>query len=282
MSSPPEDTDYRKYVEGKEEPYHGKVIKHLIQKHRDFVVYLDDELYVWWAIRDTYRPDWVNSPSFGEVLNRVSFLEAVETSDIPQRQVTAFRRMLGEAVARLLDSQSVEQANKILDNATDYIIARNSESSRLWYLSASLATTAVVVLVILLLWTFRRYTPLNPEGLNVLVGSGAGALGAFLSILLRSQTVPLDSSAGKKVYYFEGTAKILAGMIGAVLVAVSIEGKFLFGNISNPENQLQVITALCIVAGASERLVPSLIKKVETTNTPQAIEPHQTVKEIKK
>lgn len=83
MTSPNSpDVDYRVYTEGKLKPYHGKTIKHLIAKHKDYLVYLDDDLYVWWSIKDSYKPEAVSSASFGEVLNRVSWLEAIEVSNL--------------------------------------------------------------------------------------------------------------------------------------------------------------------------------------------------------
>lgn len=118
--------------------------------------------------------------------------------------------------------------------------------------------------LILLIWAAaKNHLPFGSNALNALMGVGCGALGAFLSILLRSHSVPLDVSAGKKLYQFEGVAKIMAGMIGALLVALGVEGRFLFGNIGTSEGRLELILVLCIIAGASERLIPSIIRKVE-------------------
>jgi hypothetical protein len=272
ISGPDQITNVRvgfaRLKEGDQELVHGKKIEHLICKHRDYIVYLDSDLYVFWAIDDDFKKDWKNYSQFGEVVNEVSYLEAIDVTSLPTHQVASYRRMLGEAVARLLDTQNPDQAKAVLEKARSYINARSSENARLWYLTASLQATAGAVIVVLLIWAAKAYLPLGFRTLSIILGVGAGALGAFLSILLRSHTVPLDISASKRLYRFEGFAKVLAGMIGALLVALGVEAKFLFGNINSSEGQLELILVLCIVAGASERLIPSIIRNVELAASP--------------
>ena len=173
--------------------------------------------------------------------------------------------MLGEAVARLLDVKDVKQAKRVLTYARSYIAARNAENVRLWYLSASGIATLVAGATIWVIWLAREPLHVEPKGIAYALGIGGGALGAFLSILLRSESVPKDISAGKKLYYAEAIAKVLAGMIGALLVALGIETKLFFGNVIG-DPQLALIAMFGIVAGMSERLVPSLVTKVELTN----------------
>jgi hypothetical protein len=53
------DFDYSVLREGEVEPVLGKRIDTLIAKHRDYIVYLDDELYVEWASSDRgLNDDW--------------------------------------------------------------------------------------------------------------------------------------------------------------------------------------------------------------------------------
>ena len=255
---------FSKLIEGKEEIVHGKVIKHLICKNRDYIVYLDDDLNVWWATdKDA---NCFDSPAAGEILNEVSYLEGVDVSTLKVHQKEAFRRMLGEAVARLLDVKDAKEAKRVLTYARSYINARNAENVRLWYLSASAIATFVVGVAISLIWLARNQLQVGPKGVAYALGIGGGALGAFLSILLRSESVPKDISAGKHLYYAEALAKVLAGMIGALLIALGIETRFFFGSVQ-ADNQLALIAMFGIVAGMSERLIPSLVSKVELTNS---------------
>src|SRR5262245_29582067 len=84
--------------EGEEDPVLGKLVDTLIARHDEYIVYLDDELYVWWAC-DTASTE---SEGSAEVLNRVSWLEAKPIYMSKEDQRRTYRRMLGEGVARML------------------------------------------------------------------------------------------------------------------------------------------------------------------------------------
>jgi hypothetical protein len=256
---------FSKLKEGDEELVHGKIIRTLISKHQDYIVYLDEDSNVWWATKKDLN--CFDTPQAGEILNEVSYLEAVDVNALRPHQVLAFRRMLGEAVARLLDARDPKQAKNVLRYARNYMTARYAENARLWYLSASgLATLLVITVIAFFLILAQGRLVLTADVVSYPVAIAAGAIGALLSILLRSETVPKDISAGKRLYYSEAVAKILAGMIGALLVALGIETKFFFGTFQG-NNQLALVALFGIAAGASERLIPSLINKVELSNS---------------
>jgi hypothetical protein len=256
---------FSKLKEDDVERVHGKSIKCLIRKHRDYIVYLDNEMSVWWAINENSL--LLENALSGEVLNEVSYLECVDVTALKPHQLEGFRRMLGEAVARLLDTKDPNQARAVLSYARQYITARFTENARLWYLSASSIATLLVTIIISSLLLNREAIHLGEKAVTVILGIGGGALGALLSILLRSEGVPKDISAGRKLYYCEAISKIVAGMIGALIMALGIEAKFFLGNLDVASNHVTVIMLFCLVAGAGERLIPSLISKVELTDS---------------
>ena len=256
---------FSKLREGDDERVHGKTIKCLISKHRDYIVYLDNEMSVWWATNKDF--EFLENAKSGEILNEVSYLESVDVSALKPYQLEGFRRMLGEAVARLFDTNDQKQARAVLKYARHYITARCTENARLWYLSASSIATLIVTIIIGSLLLNREAIQLGDKAVTVILGIGGGALGALLSILLRSEGVPKDISAGRTLYYCEAISKIVAGMIGALIVALGIEAKFFLGNLDAASNHMTLIMLFCLVAGASERLIPSLISKVELTDS---------------
>ena len=258
-------TGFKRLKEGQEEFVHGKIIHSLICKHRDYIVYLDDKLSVWWATDEHLKV--LENAAAGEILNEVSYLESVDVNALRPHQVLAFRRMLGEAVARLLDTKDAKQARKVLNYARQYITARYAENARVWYLSASAITVVVVGFVIMALLLGRGFLHLSDGTITVIGGLGGGALGAFLSILLRTESVPKDISAGRRLYSCDAVSKIVAGMIGALLVVLGIQAKFFLGNLDTTSAQMSLVMLFSIVAGASERLIPSLISKVELTDS---------------
>jgi hypothetical protein len=249
-------------AEGEVEPRTKKTVRCLVLRDPKFLVFLDENCSVWWVQDDAYGPD---PEHFGEVANRVAELESADTSHLTTQQLVSFRRQVAEGVARILQGSNPNEAHAALDKAAQYIRARHEEWARIWYLSSSLLTAVAACLVALLTWGFRGVIdgPLSPAFRECVMGAGMGGLGAFLSILLRIGRSPIDPSAGKLVHSFEGFARVTAGVVGAVLVTLAFQAKLVLGNFSEPGARLPALLVLGLVAGASERLVPSLIEQVE-------------------
>lgn len=238
-------------------------IRYLILSTNDFIVFLDNELDVDWSTSEQFDQRWDDSQKQkGHVLNRVAHLHAVPVEHLNINQKLNFRRMLAEAVARVLEDDIVS-ANEMLDSAAEFVSARNQETARVWYLSATSASTGIVVFCAVLLWCFRDYFVLavGQTLLNVSIGSAAGAVGAFFSILLRVGHTPLDPSAGRLLHWFEGAGRVAVGMIAAFAALLAVRIGILLPVASNQG----VVGALLVgfIAGAAERLVPTFIKRIE-------------------
>lgn len=257
--------DFSCFQEGDVEPTLGKTIKFLIYHAKSYIVYIDSENFVEWATNDSYGK---YHEGLGTVMNGVSHLEALSMSLLPPRHKLPFRRLLGESLARALSERRSENALAILDDAKRYLAARGKERARSWYLSAAAIVTTLVTVVVVIFW-LRRGPLINSLGksaFDVIVGAGVGSIGALLSIITRSDQISMDASAGWKVHYLESMARVAVGVAGAFLVALAIKANFVLGSI-NAVNSLSLLMVICIMAGASERFVPSLIKHIESTVT---------------
>jgi hypothetical protein len=261
--------DYDRYREGDFEPHLGKQIQTLIFKTTTFIVYLDEDLYVEWAFSPEFDTNW--PPEVGLVLNRVSLVQALPVSALTPEQLGAFRQLVGEAVARVLQYKDGQAANQALDNAVAWLEARNRESARWAYLIGSSAAAALAATATLLLWILRDQAGwlLGAPVLEASIGAGMGGIGALLSILLRSRNLPLDAAADRRLHVFEGIARVAAGAIGAGLVALGIKSELLLNVVSSSSQPLTLLAAVCMVAGASERLVPDFIQRVEIATAAQ-------------
>jgi hypothetical protein len=93
----------------------------------------------------------------------------------------------------------------------------------------------------------------------ILMGTSIGGLGAWLSVIQRSRSAELDVAAGQTLHYLEGTFRIMVGTLGALLIALATRAGLIV-----PVQQLSEIMVMCMVAGASERLIPSFIEQVES------------------
>jgi hypothetical protein len=105
--------------------------------------------------------------------------------------------------------------------------------------------------------------PAPLETVDIFIGAMMGSLGALLSIASRTEDIHLDPVAGPKIHKFEGMVRVGVGMSGAFFVALSIKANLLLGVFQSWPRPFLALLTTCIVAGASERLVPGLIKKME-------------------
>jgi hypothetical protein len=253
--------DFSILKEGDHEPLLGKKIASLVSSDYDYIVFLDDQSFVWWDLNDDVL---VNQ--YGDAITRVAVLESIQIGD--QSNIDTFRRLVAEGVARLCE-QNPKAAAWSFDRAEEWIRARNQERARVWYLSAASAITLplLIALLVLVLWKESLQassTALRPSVFDVLAGACAGAVGALFSVTRRSGQIELDVSAGRKLHYIEGVVRVLVGTIGAALFAVGIKADLVLGFVT-PLYAFPALLVFCMVAGVSERLVPSFVEQVEST-----------------
>ena len=258
---PPGAVRFDSLKEGDTEPTLGKVIDCLIVKTRTYIVYLDEERFVQWSTNEHAR--WCEG--HGEILTRVSQLEAFPVDHLKPSHVFAFRRMIGESVGRVLDSADATEAKAALDLAESFVKARSDEVARKWYLTASLAGGGALAVLIVVWWMSRGWlsTSIGPGAFQVALGAMLGGIGAMLSVLTRSNRLTLDSAAGAALHYFEGGSRIATGAVGGLLVGLAVKANLILGFVSDSPHSLAVLSTICLAAGASERMVPGFIDKIE-------------------
>lgn len=247
---------FSKLREGDEDPTLNKVIDWLIDSDDDFIVYLDQDHYVEWNMND----NGMLGSDTGPYLNRVSRLEAIDTSYLTTERIKSYARMIAEGVARLFQ-KNLPAAQAAFDFAEQWITARNTEVARRWYLvgSGGAALVLAVAVFILGFWSNALRAWLSLPIYNILMGTSVGGLGAWLSVIQRSRTTELDIAAGPPLHYLEGAFRIMAGALGAMLVALAIRAGLVL-----QVDRLSAIMVMCMVAGVSERLVPSFIEQMES------------------
>jgi hypothetical protein len=267
-SAPPQATEgsFLDLNAGQIDPNLKKLIKEVVLKTRTFIVYLDDEFNVQWVTdmaEDEYASD------FGAVTSRECYLEEIGKGEqlLLPNQRCSFQRLLAQSIARVLDDGNSDNAKEILNKAESFLKARTTERARKWFISATAISTGVALTGILLLWIFRNgaISRIGMTAFEMAIATGTGALGALISVVLRLGKLNVDAFAGKEVHYFEGVMRVIGGMAGALLIGLAIKSGLILGTINSSENSLTLLLAVSIVAGASERIVPNLIKQVEGT-----------------
>lgn len=262
-----EDMEFDKYITGDYDPYLGRTITRLIYKDKKTLVYIDQGGYVAWACSQQLKEIKEDT---GQLLIRAGEIDQIPTSYLSKDQIVTARRYIGEAIARILRGEDSAEINAFMDKTELWIRKRNEECCRMWKLKGSFVTAAIVIIIGTLLLVFRFQVEgwIGLTALEIFFGGCAGCFGALLSVVSRAGTLKLnpklDPSASKKQHIFDGVMRIIAGGGGAVFVATAIKANLLFGLINSSPAQFQMSMVFCMVAGISERFVPSIVDRVES------------------
>lgn len=249
-------TDFMSFCEGDTDPTLNKKIRVLIDCDTEHLVYLDEELYAQWTFNE-------DAPAgFDDVANRIGQLEThsiTQLSNPIQRE--AFERLLAEGMARILGDKNESKANAVLDEAKAYLQARGTENARRWFLEGVgwIALPALVLAGALLLISTKVSGALCRDVLQTLGAAAMGALGAFLSVASRTEAITFEPVAGPDIHRFEGGVRGVVGMAGALFLALAVKADLLLGIFRSLPHPFLGLLVACLIGGASERLVPSLI-----------------------
>ncbi len=243
--------------------------EYLIRATKDFKVWIDKEGCLDWETTPKYDEKGpVDKIAHNAILNDYALLEVTPAEGVRKDAVQQFKRLIGEAIVCSLE-HDYENARKMLAAAAQYIQARREETSRWWYLLASLVATIPFAVVGFGIWLWRSnaVAVLGVTGMWLCLATVAGALGALLSVTTRSGNLKLDSSAGMWLHYLEGASRIWAGMLSAFLVALTVRYEIILAPLSRGEKMLGVMLIAGFVGGAGERLAKSIISKLDSGDT---------------
>jgi len=255
--------DLREY----EKNWPGLPIKYLVLSTEEFIVFLDDVYDLDWKTTVDFENRELSvedKKNFNSVCNEIAYLESIPLDDLKEKTIINYKRQIGEALVRNFRNDYYN-AHKMLELAKDYIIDRNADKSRFLYLKASGLITLIAISFGSLSWLFRDLI-INIIGITAFylwLSFLIGSLGAYLSITLRMGKTNLDYHATKKLHYMEGTTKVFAGMISGLLVALCIKAGILLPVFEKVGSTHLAMVIGGLIAGASERLAPSLIRKIE-------------------
>lgn len=245
---------------GQVDPVFKKTVAFIILDSARFYIFLDPEHEIFWMWN---APEELKS-TVGNILNRVAFLQSLARF-AKEKDRKHFHRLIAEGLARYLDYASEKQANEALDIAEKEIKELSLKISWRWYFNAAYLLTAISSITLLLLWCFRQETRLliGYKAFDVIFAALIGPIGALISVIARGDRITLDANAGILLHITEGLARIAVGMCGSGLVALAIKAGIIAGGVAFKGSPFATLLTFALVAGASERIVPSLIDRVE-------------------
>jgi hypothetical protein len=255
--------DFETLKVNERDPDLNKVVKKIVIQHHDFIVYLDEELDTQWHVQDEVG-DLVR---FGKVLNAVASVEL--RSDFlrdDERTFTRIRLLAGEAIARAIDDRDEKAAMSAIQLAEAIIAKRSAELSRRWYYKAAQNLVVGLVLFAAVAWLSRDVIPwdalIGRAAFQFIFCAVAGAVGALVSITIRSHNIELDAMSGELAHRMESKARILTGMVAAVGFGLATKLGWISLFQGDPES-ISFLMLLGLVAGASERAVPNFLSRFD-------------------
>lgn len=242
-------------------------IKYLVVAADNYIVFLDNENDLDYQTNDAFDAEPLRveqRAELNQVKNSIAKAECIPTNQLEERTVINFKRQLGEALVRAFE-KDYENARHMVEIAEEYVSNRNIEQSRYMYLTSSGTTALIFLLMGFLLWLLRDFAShyIGKEILFVILAFHAGAFGALLSVILRMGKTNLDYHASRSLHNLEGASRIFAGMISGLLVGLSIKAGILFPIFEKAESTHWAMILGGVLAGASERFAPSIIKKLD-------------------
>lgn len=204
----------------------------------------------------------IESAECGEILNQIETLQVVPIEYLTRQTIIDFRSMLGTALVRVLCNDQ-KNGTVMVTKAKEFVTARNQEVARKWFLIAAMRATVISLSVALICWLFRDALIfiMGVDFPQLVVAGAAGATGAMFSVLTRTAKIPLDPAAGRKLHCLEGSARIIAGITAGIVVYLATTTGVITTKLLDTGLAGQAL--LCIAAGASERLVGTIIKRVD-------------------
>jgi hypothetical protein len=247
----------------------GCNIRHLILADDDFIVFLDPDLDVDWSTsvkyEETDTEDHIKERN--DILNREAIAECVPNDHQRENVRLNFKRMVGEAVARALE-RDYDSAKRMLEQARSYIEARNVERARYWQLCTACTLGLLCGLFGLTMWWFREYfIRVWREEVYFLVMAGvAGSVGAVLSMIFRMGRTFPTSEAPRALHTLEAASRVLAGCFSGLLAAGSVQIGLILSVTAGAGQKYQTMLVVAMASGASERLAPSIIARLENSS----------------
>ncbi|WP_354686360.1 hypothetical protein [Cupriavidus necator] len=236
--------------------------KRIIRITADYIVLVDRNKNIDWETTKSYDDSrsLEDKKNVEKTLSQCSIAEHKPTSGLSEASVLSFKTIVGEAIVNCLEN-NCEGATEILVQADEFRLDRVVEKSREWYLSFTVALTAILISIALIL---NRGNLALCEDIVRSIDIGSWAIaGACLSIILRSGRLQHASYAGKYLHFIESGCRLVGGFISGQIVYLGVKSGIIFSSLVVEGNSQYIIPLLALLAGASERFAPSIITRIE-------------------
>lgn len=249
----PSKKDKTDYIVG-DEAEGGSVIGVIIGSAPNFIVFMTEDEGLRWELDDDNRPD-----HFADCVARFDKLQSMVINSVPRRKrQKSLKESLGRALFVSVTSRSPEAEVKF-DAIGSRVENEIRLQARLHYVVASLVLASFVGCAVYGLKHFEIMGDLFSYGL----GASAGAVGAALSVLLRSGSINVPPFSTPFEHSFQGLSRVLLGTLSGLVLSVLINAEIVLGLL---KGNLDALSVFCIIAGFSERYLPDILYSIEKTS----------------
>ena len=262
---------YRRHKQDYEKKWPELPVRHLVYYYDDpeegaFIVFLDWEGDLDWnrdekAVASVTSKD--DNSRISGILNEVALLEP-RIMGWPRDLKISINCMLGESIARAFACDH-QLAREVLEHTRSRIREKSQEVSRYWTLQACFAGAGIAgVALVVGIWQAPAIVGAIGRTPHLLsLSFCCGAIGSLLSIIMRLGKVCVDASAERRLHFAEGFARIVAGGIAGVVIGAMVKLGMVLPVFSQASMTALATCAAAMLGGASERLVPGIIAKIE-------------------
>lgn len=242
-------------------------INYLIRySSNNYIVFLDAVMELDWEITDKYDKEH-NDKEKEKYISKVEYLQHQPVFRyLTTKQKKEFGTMLGAILVLILEG-AYDNVQNCIDQATTYMKNRNCEITRKWQLISCLSIVCFLAIIIIITkHNFEYISIMMHIGEDTLKKTGyisLGIVGAALSIIQKSGSQCYDCEAGRMLVFLEVLSRMLASIISSFLIVYLFELDLIFSAFKNENHISACLIVICIIAGFSERLVPSIISKFE-------------------
>lgn len=239
----------------------GRKIKEIISKEKSHIVYLDENDIICTSKDNKV----VLSKDFGDIQNLISFWESICNNLFSKPEAYEIKCLLAEGYGRMFEKNDYGAALKIVKQSSERIKHQGEQILRQDYLLSSLVTTCIIVFILCFTVLSKDLIEkfLSQNIYEVFITSLFGGVGAFLSTVIRARNYKADISTSRHIHKIDGLLRIIYGLIAGALIGIGIKANILFGFIDHPGSNIYVLPFLGAIGGASEMLMPNIIKQFD-------------------
>lgn len=229
-----------------------------------YVVFLDNIFEIDWETSDEY--DDANNETKearSKVLAEVEWLQhqpCVQIIDENKRN--CYISLLAECWCYALDG-CFEIANSHLKRAEQYLNDRKIEKSRKWQLISCFSIIGTFLVGILAINRCFHVSDNFERWVTYLL---FGALGTALSLIINGNTRTYNCESGKLLNFLEILSRLIASLLSCLVIVLLFNLNIIFTALKE-NHSTETLNLLCVIAGFSERLIPSILQKMESAET---------------